>query len=267
MNDLYIVTGATGGMGKDAAIRFKEKGDVLLLDISAAALEALKNELGKGADYIPFDITKDEDIAAVAKYVEQRGTFKGLLHFAGVSESMSSAEKILEINLVGTKKLIDALYPYASEGSVVVNTASMTAFLTPASPEVVAELRNILEPGFAAKIAAMGGGNTNAAYGWSKLGMVNLTVDEAGRWGAKGARIVSIAPGAILTPMVEEEMKTNGDAINRMVGATPLKRIGLPEDITNLCEFLCSDKASFITGTNILIDGGVTEIFKKYLKR
>jgi len=265
MKDLFVITGAAGGMGRAAAFRFKEKGDLLLLDVSKNSLESFRDELGDGTEILPFDITKSEDIEKAAKIVSEHGSFKGLLHFAGVSESMSSASKIIEINLVGTKKLLDAFYPLAANGSVVVNISSMAAFLSPSSPEIIAELKKILEPGFSEKIAAMGKGNTTAAYGWSKLGVMNLTVDEAARWGEKGARIVSVAPGAILTPMVENEMKNNCDSINRLIAATPLKRIGLPEDIVNLCEFLCSEKASFITGTNILIDGGVTQIFKKSL--
>ena len=83
-------------------------------------------------------------------------------------------------------------------------------------------------------------------------------------WSKKHSRILSITPGGITTPMVELEMKKNSDAINQLIAVTPMKRMGLPSDIVNLVDFLISDKASFITGIDILIDGGATEVFKKY---
>ncbi len=98
------------------------------------------------------------------------------------------------------------------------------------------------------------------AYGWSKLGIINLTKQYTTKWGNKNARIISISPGVIETPMVQTERSKNSELINNLVNLSPVKRVGLPEDITNLVEFLISDKATFITGSDFIIDGGLTTV-------
>lgn len=108
--------------------------------------------------------------------------------------------------------------------------------------------------------------STSQAYGWSKYGLLELSKQEGTRWGQKAARIISISPGAIRTPLVAKEMEKNADSINQVIALTPMGRIGEPRDITNLVSFLVSDLASFITGVDIIIDGGVTEVLKKILR-
>jgi len=264
MRDLYIITGAAGGMGADAARSFHECGDLLLLDVSEKALKDLTDELGTGVDYLTFDITKEEDIQKLAQYVSQRGGFKGLLHFAGVSENFPNHRKILDINLTGTIRLLDALYEYAGPGSVVVNASSMTAHLAPQTEEILAAFADLRTGAYENVILDFANDNGSIIYGLTKLAVKMFTEKEAARWGKKGARIVSISPGAIKTPMVAYEMEHgNGETIKGLIAMTPVQRIGLPEDITALCRFLCSDSASFITGTDILIDGGATEVFRQ----
>lgn len=263
MKDLYLITGATGGMGYEAARHFSEKGKVLLLDLSVDALEKVKNELGDKANYLKFDITNQDDIAKVVSYVSKVGGFKYLLHFAGVSESMGNSELIYKINLIGSKLLLDSLYDYILPGGVVINTSSITAHTTPITSDIVKLLKKPLAGDFLTNILKQTK-TTGEAYGFSKRGLVELTIAEASKWGQKDARIISISPGAIKTPMVDKEMKKNSDAINQLIHITPAKRIGLPEDIVNLVDFLISDKASFITGADILIDGGVTAVLKQH---
>jgi len=265
MKDLYIITGATGGMGEDATRRFKEYGDVLLLDLSEEKLNKLAEELGEGARAMSFDITKKEDIEKVIEVIKEYGSFKALLHFAGVSENMGDPAMVLNINLVGTINLLNALYDYAKEGTVIVNTASMTAHMTPIAPEIEALLPDVLNEESFNKVVEACGGISALSYGWSKIGVMNLSKNDAAKWGEKGARIVSISPGAILTPMVQHEIDNgNAKTIEILIAATPAKRIGYPSDITNMCEYLCSDKASFITGIDILVDGGSTQAMKNY---
>ncbi len=265
MKDLYIITGATGGMGYEAARHFSKVGKLLLLDLSMDALKEVEKELGADADSIKFDITNSKNIEEVVSYVKKQGGFKYLLHFAGVSESMGNSELIYKINLIGTKNLLDTLYGYILPGGVVLNTSSMTAYLTPITAEVEALVKAPLKEDFLANVLKHTQ-VTNQAYGWSKKGVLELTKAEGMKWGQKKCRIVSISPGAIKTKMVEKEMEKNAAAINQLIGATPMNRIGMPEDIVNLVEFLISDKASFITGTDILIDGGVTPVLKSFAR-
>lgn len=265
MKDLYIITGATGGMGYEAARHFIKDGKLLLLDLSMEALKEVEKELGGDADSIEFDITNSKNIEEVVSYVKKQGGFKYLLHFAGVSESMGNSELIYKINLIGTKKLLDGLYEFILPGGVVINTTSITAHLTPIAKEVEALLKDPLKEDFLTNVLEYTKATTQA-YGWSKKGVLELTKAEGMKWGKKKSRIISISPGAIKTKMVEKEMEKNAAAINQLIGATPMNRIGMPEDIVNLVEFLISDKASFITGTDVIIDGGVTPVLKSFQK-
>lgn len=263
MKDLYIITGATGGMGYEAAKHFSNRGKLLLLDLSIEKLTEVKKELGENVDILAFDITNATHINNVLDYVIKNKGFKYLLNFAGVSESLGNSELIYKINLLGVKNLLDALYPHTNKDAVIINTASMTAHLTPITDEVLKLVSNPLEKDFLTNLLPLTL-STTQAYGWSKRGVLEMAKNEASKWGEKGARIISISPGAVKTPMVELEMEKNSDPINQMIAVTPMKRIGLPKDIVSLVDFLISDKASFITGIDILIDGGVTEVFKKY---
>lgn len=265
MKDLILITGATGGMGYEAAIKFGKTSNVLLLDINEGKLKEVKDQIGSKSSYLKFDITNNDDIENLKAFIVKAGGFKHLLHFAGVSESMGNSELIYKINLVGTKVLMDMLYDHILPGGVIVNTSSITAHTTPLIEGVSELLVDPLSNSFLPSILKLTS-TTGQAYGWSKHGVMKLVKLEASKWGAKEARIVSISPGAIKTPMVEKEMEKNAEAINQVINITPVRRIGETKDITNLVEFLISDKASFITGTDVLIDGGVTEVLKSYNK-
>ena len=264
MKDLFLITGATGGMGYEAAKHFITKGEVLLLDINEDLLIKVKNELGDNASYLKFDITNQNDIDAVVNFVKKKKGFKYLLHFAGVSESMGNSELIYKINIVGSINLLNQLYDYILPNGAVINTSSITAHQTPFSNEVGEILANPSDPDFLNKILPLTE-TTSQAYGWSKRALLNFNEASVSKFGLKQARIISISPGAIKTPMVEKEMEKNKDAILGLINITPVKRIGLPSDIVNLVEFLISDHASFITGIDIIIDGGVTSALK-YMK-
>lgn len=263
MNDLFIITGATGGMGLEAVKHFYGKGRLLLLDISLDKLNNLKNEMPNSVDVLKFDITNNDDLLNLSNYLKNNGGFKYLLHFAGVSESIGNSELIYRINLLGTLNLLDAVYDYVNNDGVIVNTASMTGYLVPTTDESLNVLQKVRDVNFIEKIVKLTK-DPNVAYGWSKKGVIELVKAEVSKWGEKQARILSISPGAILTPMVEMEMKAGNDqAIKHVISQTPVKRIGLPSDIINLVDFLISDKASFINGIDILIDGGVAEVLMK----
>lgn len=264
MKDLYIITGATGGMGYEASKHFITKGKVLLLDLDENLLNKVKKELGDDALALKFDITNESDLNNLIKVVKENGGFKYLFHFAGVSESMGNSELIYKINLIGSVKLLNKLYDYIKPGGVVINTSSITAHQTPFSNDVGEILSNPDDSDFLNKILPLTK-TTTEAYGWSKKALLNFTEKEVSKWGLKDARILSISPGAIKTPMVEKEMEKNKDQIEQLINLTPVKRIGLPSDIVNLVDFLASSKASFITGVDIIIDGGVVSTFK-YLK-
>ena len=250
-------------MGRCTAEKLKDNGSLILCDLNKDALDDLANELGNNTRICVGDLTNEDVLNELSNLIKELGNLKGLIHFAGVSETFGDARKIMEINLVGTAKLIEHLSPLISEGTVIINTSSMTAYTTLANEEMLSLLSNPLDNNFLNNIESLINGDLNLAYGLSKKGVMLLSKNQASELGKKGARIISISPGAIKTPMVEREMSRNKDAINKLISITPMKRIGTTEDIANLVEFLLDDRASFITGTDILIDGGVTVYFPK----
>ncbi len=263
MNNIYVITGATGGMGSTLARRFKDKGDLVLCDLNEGLLLELQKELGVNNQIIVGSVTEENVLNKIFDKVKEMGTLKGIIHFAGVSETFGDPEKIMEINFVGTAKLVNKLEPLVTEGTVIINTASMTGYSTYANEAVLKLLENPLDDNFISNISKHLNNNADLAYGLSKKGVMLLSKNLAPVVGQKGGRIISISPGVIKTPMVEREMAKNSESINNLISMTPVKRIGTASDIVNLIEFLCSDQASFITGTDILIDGGVTGVFEK----
>ena len=257
MKDVYVVTGATGGMGADIAKKITKKGIVVLTDIDAKRLSRLRAELTKKkikSETIVCDVSKKEDIDRLVDLVKDLGKFKAMVHTAGVSESMKDPSTILKINLVGTKMLMDAFYEIADD-SIFINIASMTGHMVPDG----FYNKWLVDPtakGFLGKMKLLASNGTNA-YAFSKKGMLLLTEKEVGKWAEKKSRIVSISPGAIKTPLSLLEAKDN-PAVNFMIEKTPIPRYGEPEEITSLVNYLLSDDAAFITGVDILIDGGIT---------
>ncbi len=101
------------------------------------------------------------------------------------------------------------------------------------------------------------GGSSDVMYNFAKRGVQLLTQKNANKWGQKRARIVSVSPGVIETPMALKAAEEHPERMEMIKKATPLQRNGKPEDIADVVHFLVSDKARFITGTDILVDGGV----------
>lgn len=262
MKSVFIVTGAAGGMGKDVCERFKNYGTLIICDNDKTQLSKLKEDLNSPNDVIPCfcDVSKKEDIDALKKLTEDSGNLCGVFHFAGVSEANGNPEAIMKINLVGSVLLTEALYPLANEKTVLIHTSSMTGYMAPVIKEADELMENPLDPNFITNIMPFLNNDCNLAYYLSKRGVRRYCEKVVSMWGQKKARIISISPGVILTPMVEESMKSHADTINQMVAITPSQRMGNTTDITDLVEFLYSDKAKFITGTDIRIDGGLTPV-------
>jgi NAD(P)-dependent dehydrogenase (short-subunit alcohol dehydrogenase family) len=174
----------------------------------------------------------------------------------------------MRINLIATVKLLDAVEPILRPGSAAVLIASSAGHLMGEIPEATALLSNPLAPDFLPKINAlmdaMAQGNTAVAggisYSLTKQAVLKLVQSRAVTWGPLGARITSISPGMILTPMGRTEVQTKGGEM--MQNAAPLGRPGQAADIALAVQFLASDQASFISGTDLLIDGGSVAAIK-----
>jgi NAD(P)-dependent dehydrogenase (short-subunit alcohol dehydrogenase family) len=260
-------------MGRACARLFGATHDLVLTDAVAPALEGFARELtadGFTVSAHAGDLSSDELLGALVAEVAPTQPFT-LIHTAGLSPSLADWQAIMQVNLMATEKLLRALEPVLAPGSVAVLIASSAGHLMPAVPEVDAVLADPLQPGFIAMaeaiIGQMGGASSpggmgGISYTLSKRAVITLCQRRAIEWGPRGARIVSISPGMIQTPMGRSEIEhTSGAA--ELLGATPVGRIGTSMDIALAAQFLASDAASFISGTDLLVDGGGTAGMKQ----
>src|SRR5207302_11291240 len=170
-----------------------------------------------------------------------------LIHCAGLSPTMADPARILEVNLAATMRLLAAVRPRMAQGAAAVLFASSAAHLVGASLDE--PLSKVTTPEAVASLAGYAP-NPGAAYGVSKRGVYLLVRREAPAFGRHGARIVSISPGIIDTPMGRAEM-TDHPIMRTMVETSPLRRPARPEEDAAVAVLPCSRDASFVTGTAI----------------
>jgi len=260
--NLAVVVGA-GGMGMAVARRLADRHRVLLADIDGEKAEAeavAMRDSGCDASAIACDVTSPDAVAALADEVKARGGLGVLAHVAGLSPTGSDFHAILRVNLMGAALVAEALLPQAGQGSAAILIASMAAYGIQPGEAELAVLREPAAPDLAERLAAVVGperANAGMGYTYAKYGLLLYARSNAAAWGAQGARIVSLSPGLIATPMGAKEFEAN-EHKRTMFQASPLKREGTMLEIADAVEFLASDRASFISGTDLLVDGGLT---------
>jgi len=269
--EVVVITGA-GGMGVAIARRLGPGRRVLLADYSETVLQqAVKQLEGEGFDVHAqqTDVSDPAAVKSLADTAETLGTFRILVHTAGVSPVQAPPERVIAVDVVGTALVLDEFLRLAGPQSVAVCIASMAGAMATLPPEVERALAAtptdqlaslpVLDP---QKL------DRGAAYSIAKRAN-QLRVQWASlAWGRKGARVVSVSPGIISTPMGQEELSgPSGDMIRAMIAASGTGRIGTPDDIAAAVEFLVSPAASFITGTDLLVDGGAIAGMRYALSR
>lgn len=267
MTEVVVLVGA-GSIGQAIARRVSAGRKLLLADLKLENAQAAAKTLADAG----FDVTATAvDVssrAAVDALVEQAvalGDVTGLIQAAGVSPSQAPIEVILKVDLYGTALLLERFGEViASGGSGVVISSQSGHRLGPLSLEQsealattpVEELLGLpfLQPGEVK--------DTLHAYQLSKRGNGLRVMAEAVRWGRRRARVNTISPGIIITPLANDELTgPRGAGYRQMIASSVAKRAGTPDEVANLAALLMGPEGGFITGSDILIDGGVTATY------
>ncbi len=259
MSKVHIITGGASGIGLECAKLFKD-GTVVIADLSEDKLKETCETLNKSgidAECYPVDVTDRSAVNKLIEYAKGFGEIKTLIHAAGVSGDIGDAERVHNINLVGTYNLIEEIYEALGKDSVAILISSMMGHVVTTNLEQDELLSNPGEDGIMEKIMKIIDNDCDQAYNYSKYGVQLLANSNAVRFGKKGARILSLSPGVIMTPMSEKAAEEHPERMEYMDSITPMGRAGQPEEIADVAYFLASDKASFMTGTDVLVDGGL----------
>lgn len=258
-----VITGGSSGMGFAAAKRMGRRGYTLVLAARTpskldSALAALAAE-GIDAVACRCDISDWGSVQQLAARAQSLGEVTAVLHIAGMSPHMGSAEAIMRGNALGTVHIHDAFYPVLAEGGVLVDTSSMSAYLAPEwiMPKKAFRLAQTDRDAFLKKMMARvnllpAKSRAGTAYAISKYFVIQYAKKEAARFGQRGVRVLSVTPGNFDTPMGELEAGEAGAYLK----FNALPRLGRPDEIAALFEAVCDPAMGYLTGTDILCDGG-----------
>jgi NAD(P)-dependent dehydrogenase (short-subunit alcohol dehydrogenase family) len=214
-----------------------------------------------------LDVTDADGVAALCDAVAAEGALRAVTHAAGVSPTMADWQTVVRVDLLGTALLADALTSLVVPGTAMVCFASMAAQLAAGAvdPAVDAVLDAPLDDRFPERLRDAAGEmveDSGLAYSLAKRGVQRLVQREAIAWGGRGGRINSVSPGMIDTPMGRQEFDEQ-PMMKVMLDMTPLGREGTPEELADAVAFLLSDAATFITGTDLLVDGGIVAAMQR----
>jgi NAD(P)-dependent dehydrogenase (short-subunit alcohol dehydrogenase family) len=252
-----VVIGAASGMGAAAARQLAPRGRLLIADQNLAGVKKLAEELGGDVEATSCDVTNQASVDALFAKVDK---LDALVHTAGISGAQYPGPLIVQVNLVGPARVLRAAEPFIRPGVVGIVVASQSGYMVPEAPDLFAVLDDPFRPDLVDKLNSFFDVNDSGlAYQATKRSVHRLVRRMAKSWGARGARILSLSPGINDTPM-NRTIEETQPIMLKMIESCPLGRRGTPEEIANVISFLTSPAASYMTGSDVLVDGGMATI-------
>lgn len=266
-NKEVIALLGAGGMGLAITRTIAPTRKVFLGDINAEKLQTVKKELeysGYDVETMVVDATNKESIEKFAQRAAELGKLMYFIDSAGASPSQASPEHIIKLDLIGTAYAIDAFGQVMAEGGSGLIIASQTGYMGP-NYDKETEMKFALTPTDELKdLEELNNLNSSgAAYILSKyVNQLRVRTAAATSWNERRARINSISPGIIMTPVAYDEFSSTGNSYQNMIDSSFARRVGTIDEIARAGHFLLSNESSFITGIDLLIDGGVIASMK-----
>ena len=264
MSDVVIVIGA-GSIGVAIARRVSAGKHVLLADLdleNAQAAAEVMADAGFETSTAVVDVSSRESVLALVETASGLGSVTAVVHAAGVSPSQAPPELILNVDLYGTALVLEEFGRVIAPGGAAVVIASQSGHRLPAltAEEDVALATTPVEDLLALPMLQPDRVTDSLhAYQLSKRGNVLRVMAQAVVWGRRGARVNAISPGIIITPLARDELSgARAEGYRTMLSRSPAGRAGTPDEVATVAALLMGPDGAFITGSDVLMDGGVT---------
>lgn len=264
MSDEVLVVTGLGTMGLAIARRVGAGRVVVLADnnqqLAESAAEALRSD-GHRVVSACADVSSAESVNDLAAKAVELGRVTTLVHTAGVSPVQASVETILAVDLLGTALILDAFTDVIATGGAGLVVSSSSAYLTTIDPQVERQLATTPTADLLGLPACSPDNlpTPQRAYAFAKRANQLRVAYAAQQWGLRSARLNSLSPGIVATAMSKRELDGESGAMMRhSIDNAGLQRIGTPDDIAAAADFLLGPGARFVSGADLLVDGGVT---------
>jgi NAD(P)-dependent dehydrogenase (short-subunit alcohol dehydrogenase family) len=260
MIDVAVVTGV-GGMGVACARRLGAGRHLVLADFDEAKLTSVVDGLSADGMTVTgqrVDVSDRSSVDALVDVVRGIGPLRVLVHTAGLSPTQASGARVLEVDMLGTDHVLHAFLDVVVQGTVAVCIASMAGSMADLPRELEHAVTRASTDDLMDALGDLPLDDFGATYSVAKR-VNQLRVEQAAvAWGPRGGRVVSISPGIISTPMGRQELEEgSSEQMQGMLAISPVPRIGTAEDIAAAVQWLASAEASFVSGCDLRVDGGV----------